>query len=154
MGDWKLPWKATCLCGQVEMNITQPPVISMACHCRGCQKLTSGPYSLSLLVPASGFEVVEGEPVLGGLHGEHKQFFCGHCKSWIFTRPNGLESFVNVRVTMLEDPSWVRPIVDIATASQLPGVVSGATHSFEGFPAAEDFTPIMQDFADSGIQPS
>ncbi|MEL6567911.1 MAG: GFA family protein [Pseudomonadota bacterium] len=154
MSDWKLPWRASCLCGQIEMKITEPPVVSMACHCRGCQKLTSGPYSLSLLVPSSGFEVVCGAPVIGGLHGEHRQFFCDHCKSWLFTRPNGLDAFVNVRATMLEDPGWVVPIVDIATADKLPQVASGAEHSFEDFPAADVFQPLIQEFAQSGARPS
>ena len=47
--DWKLPWSASCLCGQVRMRITQAPWVSMACHCRACQKLTGGAYSLTLL---------------------------------------------------------------------------------------------------------
>ena len=66
MTTWNLPWSASCLCGRVKMRITAPPLMSAACHCTGCQKLTSGAYSLSLMLPASGFEVLEGETVLGG----------------------------------------------------------------------------------------
>jgi hypothetical protein len=150
--DWKLPWKGACLCGAVEMLVSQPPVGSMACHCKGCQKLTSGPYSLSLLIPESGFAVTQGEPVLGGLHAEHRQFYCAHCKSWIFTRPAGVP-FVNFRVTMLEDARWFRPIMETGTADRLAFAETGAEFSFAGFPDPADYLPIMQAFADHGARP-
>ena len=82
MTDWKLPWSASCMCGQVQMRITQAPLISMACHCRGCQKLTSGPYSLTLMLPKPGFEV-EGATEIGALHRPDMQHhFCSKCKNW------------------------------------------------------------------------
>ena len=49
MGDWKLPWTGACLCGQVRIKVAQAPVFAAACHCRACQKLTGGAYSLSLI---------------------------------------------------------------------------------------------------------
>ena len=62
MSDWKLPWNGACLCGQVKVRVTEAPVVAAACHCRACQKLTGGAYSLSLMLPASGLSV-EGETV-------------------------------------------------------------------------------------------
>ncbi|MEO0982870.1 MAG: GFA family protein [Pseudomonadota bacterium] len=153
MSEWRLPWSASCICGQVQMRVTKPPLVSMACHCTGCQKLTSGPYSISFLVPSDGFEVTRGEPVTGGLHREHKQYYCPHCKGWVFTRPAGMD-FVNFRPTLLEDASWVRPFVDIAAAEKLPGVESGAEMSFDGFPGPEDFPPIMAAFSERGARPA
>src|SRR5688572_3174914 len=96
--DWKLPWAAACRCGLVRMQVTAPPLITGACHCSGCQRMTAGPYSLSVAVPASGFAVVAGEPVIGGLHGASRHYHCPHCKSWLFTRPEGMdEMMVNLR---------------------------------------------------------
>ena len=63
----------------------------MACHCTGCQRMTASAFSLSALYPSSGFEVTEGRPVIGGLHGPARHFFCPHCMSWLFTRPEGTE---------------------------------------------------------------
>ncbi|MFN4185550.1 MAG: GFA family protein [Hyphomonas sp.] len=152
MDEWKLPWSASCLCGQVKMKITAPPVVSMACHCTGCQKLTSGPYSLSLLLPASGFEVTEGAPEAGGLHTENQQMFCPHCKNWLFTRLPG-QPFVNFRPGMLDDASWVRPIIETMTRERLPYAQTGAEFSYEGFPPPEDYAPGMAAFADHGARP-
>ena len=65
MSEWKLPWNASCLCSLVKMRVTAPPVMAMACHCTGCQKLTSGAYSLTWMLPAAGLEVLEGETEIG-----------------------------------------------------------------------------------------
>ncbi len=152
MTDWKLPWSAQCLCGQIKLRITAPPVGTMACHCRGCQKLTSGPYSLSMILPQNGLEVVAGEPVLGGLHGEHQHFYCPHCKSWMFTWPNGVP-FVNVRTTMLEDARWAAPMMEMYTSEKLPFAATGAEFSFEKFPDPSEFPALMQAFAERGPRP-
>ncbi|MCI3133203.1 GFA family protein [Phenylobacterium aquaticum] len=82
-----LPLAGGCRCGQVRFEISAPPLITMACHCRGCQRMTASAFSLSVLVPAAGFTVTAGEPVIGGLHGSPKHFHCPHCMSWMFTRP-------------------------------------------------------------------
>jgi len=154
MTNWKLPWSASCLCGQVRMRITQAPWVSMACHCRACQKLTGGAYSLTLLTPNEGFELIAGEPVIGGLHRpEIAHHFCPHCKNWLFSRPQG-RPFVNVRSTMLDDASWVRPYAESCVEDRLPGAVSGAKYSFEGFPPPEKFPELMAGFAAEGAKPA
>jgi hypothetical protein len=152
MTEWKLPWQASCLCGEIQMQVTAPPMVTMACHCRGCQKLTSGPYSLSMLLPAGGFEVVSGEPVLGALKGENQHFYCPSCKTWLFTRPAGMD-LVNLRSVLLDDASWVAPIMETGTAARLSFAQTGAEFSFEGFPDPSEYPVIMQAFADHGPRP-
>ena len=135
------------------MHLSAPPLLSMACHCTGCQRMTGGAYSLSLAIPTEGFAVTQGKPVIGGLHGATCHYFCDHCLSWIFTRPEGRDFFVNVRATMLDDASWVVPFVETWTKEALPHVVSGATHSFETLPANEEFAGLMEDYARRGVRP-
>jgi len=153
MSDWKLPWSAQCMCGQVRMRITQAPLISMACHCRGCQRLTSGPYSLTLMLPKSGFSVA-GQTEIGALHkAEMQHHFCTHCKNWIYSDGERIPGLVNFRSTMLEDASWVVPFVESNVAEKLPGVVSGAKHSYATFPPPEDRQMLMEGFAREGARP-
>lgn len=152
MSDWNLPWNASCLCGQVKMRVMAAPIVSMACHCTGCQKLTSGPYSLSLLLPEDGLEVTEGEPVTGGLRAENQQMYCPRCMNWLFTRIAGMP-FVNFRPAMLEDASWVRPFAETMTRERLAFAATGAEFSLEGFPEPGDFGPIIAAFADHGPRP-
>lgn len=153
MSDWKLPWNAACLCERVQMRVTAPPVMTTACHCRACQKLTSGPYSLSVMLPADGLEV-EGETVIGGLHTPDLQHhICPHCKNWLFTRGERFGGFVNLRAAMLEDPYWIMPFVETNVLDRLPGVQSGAKHAYPEFPPPSEYGALMAAFARDAERP-
>ncbi|MGD9814550.1 MAG: GFA family protein [Hyphomonadaceae bacterium] len=137
------------------MRIAAPPLMAMACHCRGCQKLTSGPYSLTLMIPPGGFEVTAGAPVIGALHrAESQHHYCPHCKSWIFTTAPALQGMTNFRPAMLDDPSWVAPFVESFVSEKLPGVVTGAKHSFAQFPDPADYPRLMEAYAQEGARPA
>ncbi len=44
---------AACMCGQVRMRVSVPPVMTMACHCKGCQKLSASAFfSLTAMIPS------------------------------------------------------------------------------------------------------
>jgi hypothetical protein len=68
------------------MRISASPILTMACHCKGCQRMSASAFSLGAAIPSEGFEVIQGEPVIGGLHGANRHYFCAYCMSWIFTR--------------------------------------------------------------------
>ncbi|MCB1470622.1 MAG: GFA family protein [Rhizobiaceae bacterium] len=143
-----LPLKGSCRCGLVEIELTKAPICTAACHCRGCQKMSSSAYSLTAMVPAEGFAVTKGEPVIGGLHGaDIHHYFCPHCMTWMFTRPQGFD-FVNVRPTMLEDTAWFRPYMETYTRTKLPFAETGAVRSFETFPAMEEIGELVQGYAE------
>ena len=153
MADWNLPWDGGCRCGQVRFQVTAAPAMTMACHCTGCQRMTAGAFSLSVLTPAGGFAVTKGEPVIGGLHGATQHYFCPHCMSWMFTRPEGAGDFVNVRATMLDDAGWFEPFMETYTSEKLSWATTPAAHSFPEFPAMEDFPVLMKEFAEKGARP-
>lgn len=151
--EWKLPWTGRCRCGQVQLRISAPPIVTMACHCVGCQRMSASAYSLSVLVPAAGFEITAGEPVIGGMHGASRHFHCPHCKSWMFTRPEGMDVFVNVRATMLDDAGWYAPFVETCTSEGFAWAKTSAPHSFPNIPDPSVFGPIAAEFAASGPRP-
>jgi hypothetical protein len=147
MHNRDLPWEGGCRCGQVRLKITAPPILTMACHCSGCQKMSSSAYSLSAAIPADGFSVTDGDPVIGGLHGAARHYFCPHCMSWMFTRPEGMDWFVNLRPTMLDDPSGFSPFIETFTSEKLPFATTAAVHSYETFPPMEDYEGLVAEFA-------
>ncbi|MBL0405245.1 GFA family protein [Microvirga aerilata] len=136
-----------CRCGQVRFRVSGAPLVTMACHCTGCQRMTASAFSLSALYPSHRFEVVEGEPVIGGLHGATRHFFCPHCMSWLFTCPEGLDDFVNVRSTMLENVNDLAPFMETYTREALPWAKTSAVHSFEGLPPMELYPELLAEFA-------
>ena len=147
MRDWKLPWEGECRCGRGKIRVSAPPLLTMACHCTGCQKMSASAFSLSVAIPAEGFAVTQGEPVIGGLHGPNKHYFCPYCMSWMFTRPEGMDWFVNVRSTMLPDPARLAPFVETYTDEKLPFAQTGAVHSFGKLPAFEAWEGLAKDYA-------
>jgi hypothetical protein len=152
MDEWNLPWEGSCRCGGVRIAVTAPPLVTMACHCTGCQRMSASAFSLSVAVPADGFAVTEGETVIGGLHGEARHHFCPWCKSWMFTRIEGFD-FVNLRPTMLDDARWFVPFVETCTSERLPWATTPAVHSFAKFPPMEAYAELVADFAARGVRP-
>jgi hypothetical protein len=134
-----------CRCGQVRFRVTGAPLVTMACHCTGCQRMTGGAYSLSSLYPAGKFAVTAGEPVQGGLRGTPRHQFCPSCMSWVFTEVDG--GFVNVRSTMLDDPSGHRPFIDTYVSEKLPWAESGAARGFAAFPEMDAYPELMAAYA-------
>ena len=147
MKDPKLPVEGGCRCGQVRIKVSAPPLLTMACHCTGCQKMTSSAYSLSAAIPAEGFEVIRGEPVVGGLHGASRHFFCPHCMSWMFTRPEGIDWFVNVRPTMLDDTTWFEPFIETWTSEKLAWVQPVAPRGYAELPAFDAYEGLIEEYA-------
>ena len=148
MSSWNLPWEGGCRCGQVRLKITAPPMVTLACHCNGCQRMSGSAFSLSILLPSDGFQLTQGEPVIGALHGPVRHFYCPHCKSWMFNRPPGMDTIVIVRATMLDDPSWFWPFIETSTREKLAWARTPAVHSFEAFPDPADYEPLMKEFAE------
>ena len=152
MEDWKLPWDGGCRCGATRIRVTKPPMLTMACHCAGCQRMSASAFSLSVAVPADGFEVTQGEPVLGGLSRD-MHHFCPSCMTWMFTRPPGMDWFVNIRAPVLDDHLWVVPFVETFTAEGLPWAKTPAPHSFETMPDMTGWQELTAAFAAEGARP-
>ena len=135
-----------CRCGQLRFQFTGAPLITLACHCRGCQRMTGGPYSTSVTVPTGRFAVTAGQAVIGGVGDPAMHHHCPKCFSWVFTRMEGW-SFVNLRTSMLDDPTGLDPFVETQTADRLPFATTGAVRSFKGFPDDAEWPELMKDYA-------
>jgi hypothetical protein len=136
-----------CRCGRVQFELSSEPLITMACHCRGCQRMTGSAFSLSTLYPSGGLTLTRGEPVIGGLHGATRHFFCPYCMSWLFTRPEGMHEFVNVRASMMDDDETYSPFIETCTDEKMRWATTPAVHSFGRFPSQNDFPHLLAEFA-------
>ncbi|MBW4628519.1 MAG: GFA family protein [Brasilonema octagenarum HA4186-MV1] len=153
MNDWNLPWEGGCRCGQLRFKVSAAPLLTMACHCTGCQRMTASAFSLSVAIPSVGFSLLKGQPVIGGLHGAARHYFCPHCMSWMFTRPEGMDEFVNLRATMLDDASWFMPFIETWTKERLSWATTPAVHSFQTWPAYEEYPGLIEEYAQLASKP-
>ncbi|WP_179513740.1 GFA family protein [Sphingomonas lycopersici] len=149
-----LPIEGGCRCGKLRFRISARPLLAMACHCTGCQKMTASAFSTSLAVPEAGFAVIAGEPVIGGMHGYPHHHHCDWCKGWVFTRLDPAMGFVNVRATLLDDPAWFAPFIESYISEALPWAQTGARHRFARFPEPSDYPALIAEYQALWGQPS
>lgn len=136
----------TCRCGNVSFEAHCPPVMTSACHCLGCQKMSASAFSLTALFPSERFVVTQGYPVIGELHGPTRHFFCPDCMTWLFTRPPEVDEFVGVRSSLLENSHHYRPFIETWAQKKLPWVSTGALLSYDAFPEPQDYPALMAQF--------
>ncbi|KAB5625750.1 GFA family protein [Pseudomonas putida] len=141
------PAVGACRCGQVTFESAQPAIMTSACHCTGCQKMSGSAYSLTALFPSEGFRITRGVPVPGGLHGTTRHEFCPNCLSWLLTRPAGNDAVVGVGSGLLENPQHYAPFMETWTQEKLPWACTGAVVSFEAFPDPQEYPALMARFA-------
>jgi hypothetical protein len=142
-----LPTDGGCRCGAVRFRISAQPLFTAACHCRGCQRMTGGAYSLSAAIPEQGFEVLRGELAPAGVDPGFGHKACPRCHSWLWTKHPMMQGFVNVRASMLDDVSWFAPFVETWTQEALPFALIGAPRSYPGFPAMEEYAGLLDAYA-------
>lgn len=142
----EFPIEGGCRCGRLRYRLTAPPMMETACHCTGCQKMSASAFSTTLIQPIDAFEVIAGEPVVGGMHAEPRHQHCDWCKGWVFTRLRENMPFINVRATTLDDPTWFAPWMETYTSEALPWAKTGATKSFPEFPDMAEYQALMADY--------
>ncbi len=137
-----------CRCGKVRFEADRDALLTLACHCTGCQHMTASAYSLSEGYSAEAFKITVGETVTGGIHGASRHHHCDYCKGWLFTEPEGVEGFVNVRSTLFDQPRPERPFVEVFLGEALPWARIGAAHQYDTLPEQEEWPKLIQEFTD------
>jgi hypothetical protein len=136
----------SCRCGRVTLSVDGPPMLTMACHCKGCQRMTASAFSLSSLHHQDSVTIA-GETVMGGLQGDLQHHCCAFCLSWVFTRAEFLGPLINIRSTMIDGGAEAPPFIECWLEEKLPWVSIGARHAFPQFPPEEQFPALMTEFA-------
>jgi hypothetical protein len=111
---------ATCNCGAVQLELTEPPLGASYCHCTRCQRRTGAAASANIAFPPDALRIARGEdrircwePPTGS-----PKFFCGDCGSALFSRnPQG---GVGVRLGVLDDDPGISPGAHQFTAYAAP----------------------------------
>jgi len=142
------PMQGSCRCERVKVEIQAPPILTFICHCRGCQKMLATAYSLTAKIPSDSFSIIEGKPVIGGLHGSPKHYFCPHCMSCLYSRLEGQDNVVNVRMTIFEGLKSYAPFIELYKDEKLPWVQTTAVHVYDKFPTREELGGLMGEYAD------
>ena len=108
-----------CLCGAVTFTVATDPLMVRVCWCRDCQHLAANG-TVNMLINAESLSV-------SGVTSEHTKVaasgneiirqFCGTCGTHLFARANSRPQFRVVRVGNLDEPSSVKPSMNIWASS-------------------------------------
>ena len=141
-----LPWDGHCRCDAVRFRVVAAPIATAVCHCRGCQRMSSSAFSLTLMAPTGGVEITRGELVPGGLPGgDLKHRCCDRCKTWVMTE---IEAFglLNVRAALLDDAGWFVPFLETYRSTKLAWVTTPAVERFDEFPEPALYPQLLADY--------
>lgn len=108
-----------CLCGAVGFTLTADPLVVRVCWCQDCQHLGANG-TVNMLVATSAL-------TFSGPLSEHKKTadsgneitrqFCPACGSHLFAMSDARPQFRVVRAGNLDDPSSIRPSMNIWASS-------------------------------------
>jgi hypothetical protein len=140
-----LPMHGGCNCGEIRYRITRQPLTAYICHCHLCQKRTGSAFSMSIVIPDDGLELIAGNPIQkerpipGG--GCNVSRLCPSCYSRISTQREGRPT-INVRAGTLDETGWIKPVAQLWTSSAQPwAIVRDNILSYQEQPA--DFTELL-----------
>ncbi|KAI1441372.1 hypothetical protein F5Y02DRAFT_399966 [Annulohypoxylon stygium] len=119
-------YKGSCLCGNIQLNISAPPKTVISCFCEHCSRGAGGTNQVIAKFPAETVEVT-GNPDLisrytiidtsSGLPKE--KAFCRTCGCPLWTVPASAKGeFLLVRTSILENGLDLKPSSEIFTRTR------------------------------------
>jgi hypothetical protein len=127
-----------CACGVVRYRMQGAPIVTHACHCRFCQRMSGSAFGLNAMIEADRLlllgEAPEVVPTPSALPEGQKHHRCRHCRVALWSNHSKLgDRLALVAVGTLVTAEGVAPDVHCFTASKHPWVVlPPGVPAFEG----------------------
>jgi hypothetical protein len=117
------PLTGGCRCGKVRFRMEAAPIITHACHCRTCQKVTGTAFAINSMIETDRLTILEGEPQRYEAADGQKALQCPHCRTdvWSYHRDFG-ETIAFVGVGMLDEGERLSPEAHFFIRSKHPWV--------------------------------
>jgi len=112
--------RGTCLCADIQYEVTLPLLDAGFCHCTLCRKASGAPTVAWGTVRREKLRVVRGVPHTYASSPRAERVFCGHCGSPLFFRYTPDSETVDFTLGSLLAPEQVSPQYHIWTSTQIP----------------------------------
>ncbi|WP_318415971.1 GFA family protein [Photobacterium leiognathi] len=111
----------SCLCGKVQIEVSNNFEYMGNCHCSECRKFTGSDYSSVGGVKPEHFCFKAGEEFVSIYQKSEETAlaFCGVCGSSLFSKKHKTGMY-NIRLGILDDVPTHKPSFHIFTASKAP----------------------------------
>jgi hypothetical protein len=127
-----------CLCGKVRYSADAEPAFVGVCHCKNCQKGTGTAFAAVVALPKPAL-TVQGALKTFNDRGDSGKIlfrrFCPECGSSVMDEAEAMPNVVMILTGTLDDPSWVKPQMQIYCDSAQPWVkLEGEMQRFPKMP--------------------
>jgi hypothetical protein len=127
-----------CLCGKVRYSADAEPIFVGVCHCSNCQKASGGAFNVVVALPKPAVDLKGRLATFEGRGDSGKatyRQFCPECASPITVAGEMMPDVMMIPAGTLDDPSWVKPAMQIYCDSAQPWVkLEGDMQRFPGMP--------------------
>jgi hypothetical protein len=127
----------SCRCGKVTYSSAADPIFVGLCHCQKCQKSTGSAYGTVLAVPTATLTIngaiTRFDDVGDTGQATHREF-CPICGSTITQTADVMAGITMVPVGSLDDPSAVKPAMQIYCDSAMPWAQVAGVQGFPKMP--------------------
>ncbi len=117
-----------CLCGKVRYSADAEPNFVGVCHCKNCQKGIGAAFAAVVALPKQALNL-QGKLKTFNDRGDSgktlSRSFCPECGSSIIDEAELMPDVVMIMTGTLDDPSWVKPAMEIFCDSAQPWVELG-----------------------------
>ena len=115
-----------CLCGNIRYTLKAEPALTVVCHCTHCQKASGSAFSTNLVLQRADIEFSGGDMAAYDDKADSgntlKRSFCPKCGSSIMSESSGRPGAAVLKAGTLDDPSKIKPAMQIWTRSAQPWV--------------------------------
>jgi hypothetical protein len=126
-------YKAGCMCGAVQLEITGDPAVQAFCHCSSCRGWLSAPIHAAALWPATSVKITKGADNLGlykRTENSHRKF-CKSCGAAVLVDHPGM-GMVDVPAGSVVGLNY-KPAVHVHYGEKVMAVKDGLP-KFKDFP--------------------
>ncbi len=129
--------KGACACGKVTYTGTAEPIFAGVCHCKTCQKASGTAFNTVVAVPSDAItisgQVTQFDGVGDSGKATHRRF-CPVCGTSVALTADVMPGVTMLTVGSLDDPSWVKPAMQIYCDSAQSWAVLPGLQSFPKMP--------------------
>jgi hypothetical protein len=113
-----------CLCGQVRFRLERAPIVTHACHCRQCQKLSGSAFRINAMIETDRITIIEGAPERTCGPDGHAEVRCTGCRLTLWGHHGRFgAALAFVGVGLLDEGERLAPEVHYFIRSKHPWVV-------------------------------
>lgn len=117
-----------CLCGKVRYSANVDPMFAGICHCHNCQKASGSAFAIVVAVPQAALTVQGDLKTFEDKGDSGKPMyrrFCPECGSTVLDEAGAMPGVLMIQAGTLDDPSWLKPGMQIYCDSAQPWVSLG-----------------------------